>query len=192
MSSIKKHWLNALTDSYECIYIENPKDISLQDSNTSINLLLDELSVNNINTTLNDLKKFPNMKILLFNALPEVYHASTLIGGNVKGYENSYIHKTNLLSMIKSVENGKNWLFTDLTNYIINKFIKNSSHEEPEFLKKLTSSEKEIAIMISNGLTNKEITQAKKIALSTVKGHIHKIFEKAGVSDRVSLALKFK
>jgi len=46
--------------------------------------------------------------------------------------------------------------------------------------------------MIANGLSNKEIALKKKIALSTVKGHIGRIFEKAGVTDRVSLALKFK
>ena len=56
----------------------------------------------------------------------------------------------------------------------------------------LTPKEKEIALMIADGLSNKEIVQKEKIALSTVKGHIQKIFEKAGVSDRVSLALKFK
>ena len=46
--------------------------------------------------------------------------------------------------------------------------------------------------MIADGLSNKEIAQRGKIALSTVKGHIHHIFEKAGVSDRISLVLKFR
>jgi len=57
---------------------------------------------------------------------------------------------------------------------------------------RLTEKEKDIALMIAEGLSNKEIAQKEKIALSTVKGHVHHIFEKAGVSDRISLALKFK
>lgn len=194
MSSIKKHWSNALSDTYECIHVEDEEDIvkHIQSLECSIEILLDELSVKDIRATLDKLKKFSFIKILLFNAVPEVHHASTLIGENIRGYENSFIHKRNLLKMLESIDNGKNWLFKDLTNYIINKFIQNSSQEEPLFLQKLTPTEKDIALMVSNGLTNKEIVQAKKIALSTVKGHMCKIFEKADVSDRVSLALKFK
>lgn len=194
MFSIKKHWSDAVSDTYECIHVEDPKEIikHLKSFECNMDILLDELSVKDIRATLDELKKFPSIKILLFNAVPEVHHASTLISENIRGYENSYIQKKNLLKMLESIENGKNWLFKDLTNYIINKFIQNSSQEEPEFLQQLTPTEKEIALMVSNGFTNKEIVKAKKIALSTVKNHIKKIFEKAGVSDRVSLALKFK
>lgn len=194
MTSIHKHWSDALSDTYECIHVQDSKNITnnIENLDSSMNILLDELSVNDIRKTLNELKKFSSIKILLFNALPEVHHASTLIGENIRGYENSYIHKKNLLKMLESISNGKNWLFKDLTNFIINKFIQNSSLEEPDFLHKLTVTEKEVALMVSNGLTNKEIVQAKKIALSTVKGHLRNIFEKAGVSDRVSLVLKFR
>ena len=124
--------------------------------------------------------------------MPEVHHASTLLGYGIRGYENSYIHKDNLLKMLSSVENGQNWLFTDLTHYIINKYIQSNSENEPDFIKLLTEREKDIALMIADGLSNKEIAQKQKIALSTVKGHIHHIFEKAGVTDRIALALKFK
>ena len=56
----------------------------------------------------------------------------------------------------------------------------------------LTEKEKDITLMIADGLSNKEIAKEEKIALSTVKGHIQHIFEKAHVTDRISLALKFK
>ena len=56
----------------------------------------------------------------------------------------------------------------------------------------LTIKEKEIALMVADGLSNKDIAALKKNALSTVKGHIKNIFLKAGVTDRISLALKFK
>ena len=121
-----------------------------------------------------------------------VHHASTLLSTSIKGYENSYLDKGNLLQMLESVQNGKQWLFADLTNYIISKFIQERAQGEPEFMSILTIKEKEIALMIADGYTNKEIVQAEKLALSTVKGHICKIFEKAGVTDRVSLVLKFR
>jgi DNA-binding NarL/FixJ family response regulator len=94
--------------------------------------------------------------------------------------------------MLSTVENGNNWLFPDLTYFIINKYIQNKKKDEPDFVSSLTEKEKSITFMVAEGLSNKEIAQREKIALSTVKSHIHNIFEKANVTDRISLALKFK
>lgn len=192
--SLLKHWERALEDSYKIIHIDNHKILKeyLSINITKINIMIDELSIKNIEKFLEELNTYQHVSISLFNSAPEVHNAITLVGKNVKGYENSYINKMNLLKMLETIEDGKNWFFVDLTNYIINKFIQGNSEDEPEFLKKLTHKEKVIALHIADGLTNKEIVQKENISLSTVKGHLHNIFEKANVSDRVSLALKFK
>ncbi|MFT5660784.1 MAG: DNA-binding NarL/FixJ family response regulator [Sulfurimonas sp.] len=194
MSSIQKHWSNALKSSWITMSIENFSTLTafLDTETTPIIILFDEMSISSIHEALIKLKEYNFVTILLFNVLPEVHHASSLLGEGIKGYENSFLGKENLLKMIEKVENGHNWFFSDLTHYIINKYIKNKTSDEPSFMSLLTEKEKDIAIMITAGLSNKEIAQAEKIALSTVKGHIHHIFEKAGVTDRLSLALKFK
>jgi DNA-binding NarL/FixJ family response regulator len=194
MSSIKKHWENALLKSYETAHIENLDALLdyLEKHNNKVIVMFDEMSVSSIEDALLELKEYHHANILLFNAVPEVYHASTLLGSGIKGYENSYINRENLLKMLSTVEEGNNWLFADLTYFIINKFMQNKKKDEPDFMPLLTEKEKSIAQMIADGLSNKEIAQREKIALSTVKGHIHHIFEKANVTDRISLALKFK
>ncbi len=164
----------------------------LQENEEDIIIMLDEMSVSDIFDSLQKLKSHLNATILIFHSLPEVYHAATLLKKGIKGYENSYIAKENLLKMLKGVEDGFRWLFTDLTHFVINHYIKITDKSEPEFMPKLTQKEKDIALMIADGLTNKEIAQKENIALSTVKGHLRHIFEKAGVSDRISLALKFR
>jgi len=194
MSSIRKHWERALEKSYETLHVENFDTLIqyLAKENNKIIVMLDEMSVSNIEDILSKLKDYPQAIILIFNAIPEVYHASTLIGSGIKGYENSYINRDNLLKMLSTVEEGNNWLFADLTYFIINKYMQNKKKDEPDFMPMLTEKEKDIALMIAEGLSNKEIAQREKIAISTVKGHIHHIFEKANVTDRISLALKFK
>ena len=194
MHSIKKHWNDALFNVYNRINIDDTNKLVkhlIMDVQDTI-VMIDEQGVTDIKKLLKTLNQLGHVKIILFNSIPEVHHASTLIGKNVKGYENSFIYKGNLLKMLLHVEDGKTWLFKDLTHYIINKFIQNTSESEPDFISLLTQKEKTIAQMIANGLSNKEICQAEKLALSTVKGHIQKIFKKANVSDRISLALKFK
>lgn len=194
MSSIQRHWKNALLKSYETVHVESFDALleCLEKHNNKVIVMLDEMSVSNIDDALLKLKKYPNAMFLIFNAIPEVYHAVTLLGSGIKGYENSYLNKENLLKMLTTVEEGNNWLFADLTYFIINKYIQNKNKDEPDFVSSLTEREKNIAYMIADGLSNKEIAQKEKIALSTVKGHIHHIFEKANVTDRISLALKFK
>lgn len=194
MSSIQKHWESALKNSYSTVSIQEFDELIayLEKHNDKIIIMVDEMSVPSTEDALLELKKYPNAVILIFNAVPEVYHASTLLGSGIRGYENSYINKENLLTMLSSVEEGNNWLFPDLTYFVINKYVQSKKRDEPEFMSLLTEKEKNIALMVSDGLSNKEIAQKEKIALSTVKGHIHHIFEKANVTDRISLALKFK
>jgi len=194
MASIKKHWQNALYGKYLTVSIDNFNILTNYLKNTDENfiLMLDELSIRDIEGSLLSLESYHNVTILVFNSIPEVHHASTLLTRGIKGYENSYIDKENLLTMLKSVENGYRWLFADLTNFVINKYVQTIDKSEPEFLHLLTQKEKDIALMIADGYSNKEIAQEQNIALSTVKGHIRHIFEKAGVSDRISLALQFR
>lgn len=194
MSSIQKHWESALQPSYTTMSVRKLSTLTdyLDLDKTPISILFDEMSVSNIHIALRTIKAYKFVTVLLFNVLPEVHHVEGLLSEGIRGYENSYLDKDNLLKMLQNVEEGNNWFFPDFTHYIINKYIKNRTKHEPDFLPLLTEQEKDIAAMVADGLSNKEIAQAKKIALSTVKGHIRHIFEKANVTDRVALALKFK
>lgn len=49
----------------------------------------------------------------------------------------------------------------------------------------LTKREKEILELLAEGLCNKAIARALSISVSTVKNHLHNIFSKLGVSNRV-------
>ena len=194
MSSLRKHWERSLEGSYQTSCFDDESQLLdiLAIDRVPVTLLVDELSLSDVEETIKLFTAFEHVSVLLFNSVPEVHHAASLLSTKIKGYENSFIHKENLLAMIASVENGKNWLFADLTNYIVTKFMNEGNKEEPEFMKSLTQKERVITKMIVDGLSNQEIADAQKIALSTVKGHIKKIFTKAGVSDRVALVLKCK
>jgi DNA-binding NarL/FixJ family response regulator len=52
----------------------------------------------------------------------------------------------------------------------------------------LTRREREIALLIGEGLSNKEIAKDLRIGPSTVKNHVHTILEKLGVRRRSAIA----
>jgi DNA-binding NarL/FixJ family response regulator len=54
---------------------------------------------------------------------------------------------------------------------------------------KVTSREREILILISNGMSNKEIANELNITERTVKNHITNLFKKINVCDRTQAAV---
>ena len=53
----------------------------------------------------------------------------------------------------------------------------------------LTVREREIASLVGNGGTNKQIANQLDISERTFKAHLTEIFRKLGISDRLKLAL---
>jgi DNA-binding NarL/FixJ family response regulator len=53
----------------------------------------------------------------------------------------------------------------------------------------LSARERQVVELVSQGFKNKEIAQRMFISEQTVKNHLHNIFDKLGVSDRLELAL---
>jgi DNA-binding NarL/FixJ family response regulator len=53
----------------------------------------------------------------------------------------------------------------------------------------LSSRERQVVELVSQGFNNREIAQRMFISEQTVKNHLHNIFDKLGVSDRLELAL---
>ena len=53
----------------------------------------------------------------------------------------------------------------------------------------LSQREREIVALVAQGYKNKEMAEKMFISEQTVKNHLHNIFDKLGVSDRLELAL---
>ena len=53
----------------------------------------------------------------------------------------------------------------------------------------LPAREREIVALVAQGYKNKEMAEKMFISEQTVKNHLHNIFDKLGVSDRLELAL---
>ncbi len=94
-----------------------------------------------------------------------------------------------LLKSIHRVHSGEIWLDNRMTAEVLKAFAK-SSDDGPRRDKPLLSDrEKEIVQLVAQGCRNKEIGEKLFISEQTVKNHLHNIFDKLGVSDRLELAL---
>ena len=83
---------------------------------------------------------------------------------------------------------GEIWLDNRMTAEVINAF--STAERASRGGKSLVSDrEKQIVHLIVQGFRNKEIGVRLSISEQTVKNHLHNIFDKLGVSDRLELAL---
>ncbi len=94
-----------------------------------------------------------------------------------------------LLKSILKVQSGEIWLDNRMTAEVMRAFSK-SSESGPRREKPLLSDrEREIVQLVAQGFRNREIGEKLFISEQTVKNHLHNIFDKLGVSDRLELAL---
>ncbi len=99
-----------------------------------------------------------------------------------------------LLKCIRKVHEGELWLDRATTAQVLRQF----THEHPPARANkerdpknspLSPREREIVALVIQGYKNKELAENLAISEQTVKNHMHNIFDKLGVSDRLELAL---
>ena len=59
----------------------------------------------------------------------------------------------------------------------------------PDVMKEISPREREVARLVADGLSNKDIADRLHISLGTVKDHVHRILEKTQCANRTKLAL---
>jgi two-component system nitrate/nitrite response regulator NarL len=94
-----------------------------------------------------------------------------------------------LVKSIRKVFDGEIWLDNHMTAAVMKAFSKSSDGGPRREKPLLSDREKEIVQLVAQGYRNKEIGEKLFISEQTVKNHLHNIFDKLGVSDRLELAL---
>jgi two-component system nitrate/nitrite response regulator NarL len=94
-----------------------------------------------------------------------------------------------LLKSIRKVHDGEIWLDNRMTAEVIDAFKKSAELGQRREKPLLSEREKEIVQLVAQGFRNREIGEKLFISEQTVKNHLHNIFDKLGVSDRLELAL---
>ena len=94
-----------------------------------------------------------------------------------------------LVKSINKVQSGEIWLDQRMTAEVMKAFAQSSEAGVRREKPLLSDREKEIVQLVAQGFRNKEIGEKLFISEQTVKNHLHNIFDKLGVSDRLELAL---
>jgi two-component system, NarL family, nitrate/nitrite response regulator NarL len=101
-----------------------------------------------------------------------------------------------IVKSIRKVHSGEIWLDSHTTAAVMRQFstgLENSGSGQAggkgRERSPLSAREREIVALVAQGYKNKEMAEKMFISEQTVKNHLHNIFDKLGVSDRLELAL---
>lgn len=99
-----------------------------------------------------------------------------------------------IVKSIRKVNAGEIWLDSHTTAAVMRQFsspteIAAAGQGKARERSPLSQREREIVALVAQGYKNKEMAEKMFISEQTVKNHLHNIFDKLGVSDRLELAL---
>lgn len=118
-----------------------------------------------------------------------------LFKAGVRGCCPRNIEPKQLKSVVMAVQQGELWIRRTLTCRLLDELgliIREKNQIKlaaSNLLVNLTQREHEIATLVGNGESNKQIAQRLSITERTVKAHLTEIFRKLDVADRLKLAL---
>ena len=137
-------------------------------------------------------EKHPEVKVLILTTFNEDEYIFEGLKNGADGYLLKDISSEELVKAIQTVYEGNILLQPDVAKKMISSIDRKQTKQsnlDKDIFKKLTKKEYEIALLIGEGKSNKEIVEILYIAEGTVKNHITRILNKLDLRDSTQLAL---
>lgn len=130
--------------------------------------------------------------VLVLHRTPNMDTAKEVLSYGAKGYGNALMKEHFIHSAIDTIKEGLVWLHPEFTSQLIAQVPKRTDRDVSWVLTKLSEREKEVALLLKDGDTYKEVASKLEITPRTVKAHAQNIYKKLHVKDRLALALLLK
>ncbi|MBU5437807.1 response regulator transcription factor [Tissierella sp. MSJ-40] len=136
-------------------------------------------------------EKYPKVKVLILTTFNEDEYIFEGLKNGADGYLLKDIGSEELVKGIQTVYEGNVLLQPEVAKKMVGAMGR-KKHDNKNIFKELTKREYEIALLVGQGKSNKEIGQTLFITEGTVKNHLTKILDKLKLRDRTQLALLVK
>jgi two-component system NarL family response regulator len=186
--------LNAQTDMHVVATIGSGNNVLLKASQTKPHVILLDVGLRNFkeSTVVESIKrKMPDAKVIGMGFIPSQSDIVEFVEAGASGFILKDATVEEFLGTIRSVVQGAKVLPPSLTGSLFSHVIELALKKRKGKLSnavRMTKREREIIVLIADGLSNKEIAQQLNIATHTVKSHVHNIMEKLALHTRLQIA----
>lgn len=181
-----EHWEKSLNEKYQII-----------DDLDSLNLVKNSMIIMNFSACHGMCEEILNKltldnKVLILHRVPNIETAKYVLKLGAKGYGNALMRAHFILSAIETIKEDMIWLYPEFTTMLIDNLPSKKSEIDMKILDSLSEREKEVALLLKDGDTYKDVAQKLNITPRTIKAHAKNIYSKLFVKDRLGLALLLK
>ena len=133
-------------------------------------------------------EKYPNTKIIMLTSHDNQEEIISSLASGANAYALKDISVEDLYDAILNTNKGCIWIHPKIASIINHTFVNAKLIPKDDF--NLTSREKEVLVLLTQGLSNTEIAEKLIISTHTAKAHVCNILTKLSVTDRVQAAVK--
>ena len=163
--------------------------------NNQIDVVIMDLGLPNMNgieatKALRDTNK--DVKIIILTSHNDEKEVLNSLKAGANAYCSKEINPKRLISVVQSVADGAAWFDPSIAHIVLKASTSSRSFDSEKTAKDydLTSREKQILKLMTEGYSNMEIAQFLVISINTTKAHVASILQKLEVDDRLQAALK--
>lgn len=144
------------------------------------------------------MKLNPETRVIILSRLISDEIEWALFRAGIRGCCRSDTESEQLKNIVECVQQGELWIRRALSWHLLNELVMITQERNRitqavnDLLTNLTKREHEIATLVGNGESNKQIARRLDITERTVKAHLTEVFRKLDVVDRLKLALIVK
>jgi NarL family two-component system response regulator LiaR len=135
-------------------------------------------------------KQFPATQVIALTSFADAALVQNVLHAGAIGYLLKDVSANDLAHAIRAANAGRSTISHEATQVLIN-----ASTQEPVPGHDLTEREREVLVLMVEGLNNTQIAGRLTVSPSTIKSHVSNILAKLGVESRteaVALSLRYK
>lgn len=138
------------------------------------------------------------VRIIALHDEPNDENGLAALSSGAAGYANAHAAPQVLQTIESVVRSDGLWVGESLLSRLLRSFAaapaspSAAATESNANIAKLTEREREVALKVARGESNKEIARELAVSERTVKAHLTAVFDKVGVRDRLQLAIQLK
>lgn len=187
--AVRERWARAIYEySQDLFYAASTYELVAATHSTKASLALVHTSCIRPDGVLELIRQFPACRVMVMADKPNDQEGLLYLKAGAVGYTNTYTAPERLKQAVTVTDAGSVWIGQALMNKLISG-LAGSSDKAASALNGLTDRESELANLVAQGKSNKEIASKLDITERTVKAHLSAIYRKTHTKGRLSLAL---
>lgn len=132
-------------------------------------------------------KLYPDLKVVAITSLDAPIYIKSMLRFGCKGYILKNTDKATLVSAIKAVYAGEEYIQTQLKEKIVNSFVYARTEKPVTALPMLTKREKEVLELIMTEMSSHDIAEKLFLSIRTIESHRFNLYKKLNVNNTVAL-----